>query len=170
METPPTVWLPDSKWTRVNDPVVLDWERVRSQIQHEDMLINHRITWAVQINTMLLAAFAAGVYFISDPEKAAGLATLDLTLPLRLLLIVFVLFGALVSLITFRSVKMANVQISELVDWWKARISSEMDRHPPLVGESHARSDKWLRYGYIVPIAFIGLWLALAAFVIITFM
>jgi len=47
-----------SEWAEHNDPEVLDWNRVRSEIEHEDNLTNHRLTWLLTSQGFLFAAFA----------------------------------------------------------------------------------------------------------------
>ncbi len=157
----PSRWSTNSSWDRSKDPIILDWDRVRSQIQHEDLLINHRITWLIQINAMLLAAFGAGVYFIKDPSRSGALSLEQISVSLLLAVLIF--FGALVSYITFRSVKIANSQIDWLVQWWITRTKGEAaSHHPRLVGAPEAKVDNALRYAYVVPITFTALWLGLA--------
>jgi hypothetical protein len=140
-------------------PIIVDWERVRAQIQHEDALINHRITWLIQINAMLLAAFAAGVWF-KDPGRANQLSPEQTTL--SLLLIIILSFGLLVSVVTVRSVKLANDQIDHLYKWWTERVKGEKELHPKLIGVPKRSVDRVFRYSYVVPAAFAVLWLALA--------
>jgi hypothetical protein len=168
----PRSWSPESAWDKWKDPVFVDWDRVRSQIEHEDHLINHRITWVIQINTMLLAAFAAAAYFFRAPGgDQKGTAE-----PIAVAIVVFVLvaFGVLVSYVTYRSVRLANKQIACLVEWWKERVKEDAGahpnlkealglHHPPIVGEAGHGFDIFFRYSYVVPASFFVLWLGLAA-------
>src|SRR5438046_812404 len=100
------------------DDLKFDWQRTRQQVEHEDALINHRITWNIQICAMLMAAFAAGVWFVRGPSVASPQATLSpyVLASIWIILSLLVLFGFLTSFITFRSVRMANVQIQQLQD------------------------------------------------------
>lgn len=40
-----------------NDEFIVDGKRARSQIEHEDNLIDHRMTWLILSNTFLFAGF-----------------------------------------------------------------------------------------------------------------
>ncbi len=155
----PASWHDGSTWDSSKDPIIVDWERVRGQIEHEDSLINHRITWVIQINAMLLAAFGAGVYFIKEPSRAANLSPQYLSL--SLLLVTLVLFGVLVSFIEFRSIKIANAQIEWLFHWWNERVKGEAASHPRIVGKPEIAMDRLFRFGYVIPVAFTVLWLLL---------
>jgi hypothetical protein len=132
-----------------------DWHCVRSQIEHEDGLINQRMTWAIQINQMLLAAFAAGVWFLVGNQNRGRV-----TAPVLIVLFILMGFAIVTNLITFRSVRMANRQIERLVAWWETQ-SKGSGQFPPLIGRPDSWIDKWLRYSYVVSMAFASLWLAL---------
>jgi hypothetical protein len=47
----------DNDWTEFNDPEIVDWKRVRSAIEHENDLTNHRFTWLMASQGFLFAAF-----------------------------------------------------------------------------------------------------------------
>ena len=35
----------DDKWDEFHDREIVDWKRVRSALEHENLLTNHRLTW-----------------------------------------------------------------------------------------------------------------------------
>ena len=36
---------PLNGWDECKDPEIVYWKRVRRLIEHEDLLVNHRVTW-----------------------------------------------------------------------------------------------------------------------------
>jgi len=58
-------------WDEFHDAEIVDWKRVRSAIEHENELTNHRLTWMLNSQAFLFAAFA--LTFASSPESVGDL-------------------------------------------------------------------------------------------------
>ncbi len=140
------------------------WEIVRKQVEHEDGLINHRITWNIQASAMLLAAFAGGIWLRS--ENTADLKGPPFTPEgsvVYVLLALLTIFGFVISYVTLRSVTMANCQIDLLNKWWVDLQAPALGGYPRLLGKAAPSFlDRHLGKGYVVPFCFCALWLILA--------
>jgi hypothetical protein len=60
----------NSNWEETRDKSMANWRRVRASIEHENQLINYRLTWLLNFETVLVTAFAFFVKAIdSDVNK-----------------------------------------------------------------------------------------------------
>jgi hypothetical protein len=118
-------------WEESKDPLICDWKRVRRQIEHEDTLINHRMTWLWTSNSLFLVSMAGILHAIP-----AGATT-----TVSALLVVTAIFlpvaAAVACLSLMRAIKAAMAQIGTLCRWWDDRVKlagSDPKSHPPLIG------------------------------------
>jgi hypothetical protein len=120
-ETTPTLenttWYPlvPSRW---NHEIVLQhYEILRSYVEHEDDLINSRLTWMLTINGFLFTAFALlGQHAIdlasgnaTPPVDSSRVVTLDF---LFVILFVIAALGGAVSFIASKAIKAAHYAIA----------------------------------------------------------
>ncbi|BBO33243.1 hypothetical protein [Lacipirellula parvula] len=48
----------EAGWDEFHDIAIVNWKRIRTSIEHENLLVNHRITWLIASQAFLFAAFA----------------------------------------------------------------------------------------------------------------
>ncbi len=149
--------MPDAdKWNESQDPDFANWKRIRLAVEHENLLLNSRMTWLLSAQAFLLAAYV--LVFTAT-------ARLDFT-PGRVVEANFLLY-ALTALGIFASgylslgLKAAYDQHYELVEWW-SRNRLNPDRHPPICGaEPRAFFLVYVPY-YVFGLSFVLIWVALA--------
>lgn len=126
-------------WDEFHDPGVVNWKRVRSVIEHENHLINHRIGWLLSSQAFLFAAFAlifqsaiANDLLYARPAPAAlaeggppsGAGVLpesrrpEYVGPVKAVLFVIPLVGFLVCLFILITVDAAHRHTFFLETWW----------------------------------------------------
>jgi len=88
---------------------VTNWQRARSVIEHENTLINHRVTWLLVSQAALLAAFGTLYTKLSNGEL--GKSTL-------FLLCFIALIGSVICLNVFYHVRNAQAQLNRITEWW----------------------------------------------------
>ncbi len=49
----------DDQRDEFHDQEIVDWKRVRAAIEHENLFVNHRLTWLFMSQLFLFAFFAA---------------------------------------------------------------------------------------------------------------
>lgn len=87
---------------------LVDWKRARAAIEHENLLVHHRMTWLISSHTGLFAV--AGVIIAN---KSA------LNLLFNPLLLVVSLLGFLFSFNVFVNMRRADIQGGRITKWWK---------------------------------------------------
>jgi hypothetical protein len=63
----------DAEWTEFSDPAIVDWKRVRSAIEHENVLTNQRFTWLLTSQGFLLGGFVLVFQASTKADVRAGL-------------------------------------------------------------------------------------------------
>lgn len=87
-----------------------DWKRVRTAIEHENTVVNHRLTWFFTIQLVLVAAVGA----IMKDLRAAGRTDLGLIIGLLIASVI----GFVLCLAIYTIIKDAHDQIDQLDRWW----------------------------------------------------
>lgn len=111
----------------VHNRSLIDWRRVRSAIEHENNLVNHRVTWLLLSQGALLATFSNLFskwveYSASVPGAVAPLpanttaAGVGPYLPIALVLLA--VLGLAISMNLRLSLRNAALQIFRLTVWW----------------------------------------------------
>ncbi len=126
---PRDLWHHD-RWGEFQDDQIVDWKRIRAVIEHENQLINHRITWLLVLQGALitwsgkLIAQVLGLEQCGPNQSCPQLGSL---LPVAL-------FGSLVSIFISITLSQAEKLIQEAVEWWKDRVEGDASKgfHPPL--------------------------------------
>jgi hypothetical protein len=162
---------------------VIDWQRARSVIEHENTLINHRVTWLLLSQAALLTAF--GTIYTKFSDKGAGNNAL-------LLLCFLSIFGSIICLNVFYHIKNAQEQLNRITKWWyrelydihthSAYLKQKYDdinkKHPPLHFwpnleskincDRSPRIEKLLIRTQELPLWFLGLWAVVVAVILVS--
>ena len=122
---------------------------IRSLIEHENELQNHRLTWLMTIQGLLFAALG----FAWDKQDAHALV------------IIFSILGIVVSLSSWSSLQLNHTAYEELHNWWEKHKPKDYDG-PPIVGHRASYNFMlWiLRPWRILPWTFILGWLTVVVF------
>lgn len=115
-----------------------DWNRIRAAIEHENTLVNQRLTWLLGAQTILFAGFGV-VFAVDNGERWQS----DLSTIIFLTAIAWV--AIIISVNIRRQIDLAGKQLAQLDSWWHrmdiASLDEEMQRklrakrlplHPPL--------------------------------------
>ena len=147
------------RWTEFSDQEIIDWKRVRSALEHENLLINQRFTWLLSCQGLLFAAYVLVFQSAIKTDVRAGLVPL-----FQIVLSALALAGILTGLFLSRGIHAAHQQHDVLKDWWTTHYRSPRLRHPPICGNEPRM---WVTLHYHqLPIVFQFVWLilVLAAF------
>ena len=145
----------DLDWDEFHDIHIVDWKRVRAAMEHENHLVNHRLTWFLSTQAFLFAAFALTFQAStqSKPEQQSFYP---------FVLAGFSLTGILVGIYIQRPLKTAELQHEELRRWWYKSIgnsdSTEASRHPPVCGDSPSWRDLLFPQSSF-PLLFVAAWI-----------
>lgn len=161
----------DSGWDEYKDPQIVNWKRVRAVIEHENMLINHRITWLLLSQGFLLALL--GSLGAACAKKAGDLGDIGMQLCKFLAsagLPVLMLAGIFICLVIAVTVSHAEIQIRSISNWWDKYFSHFDPNRPAINRHPHGhpaifRSKPSGFFGYmfrysLLASGFAGLWLA----------
>jgi ABC-type transport system involved in cytochrome c biogenesis permease subunit len=124
-------------------------------MEHENQLVNHRLTWFLSTQAFLFAAFALTFQAStqSKPEQQSFY---------QFVLAGFSLTGILVGIYIQRPLRTAELAHNSLRNWWHISIeyphSPEAQRHPPICGESPNWRDNWFPQS-IFPLLFVAAWI-----------
>jgi hypothetical protein len=146
-------------WDEFHDVDIVNWKRVRSALEHENLLVNHRLTWLLSSQAFLFAAFA--IIFQESAKNDVD--------PNRRVLYQFILAGlsttgVLVAFYIQRPIRTAEIQHENLVKWWRMQKLRDINAHPPICGEP-SRRDRYLPQSNF-PIVFVIAWSAFGFVVI----
>ncbi len=140
------VELARAEWDEFKNKACTDWKRVRAEIEHENLLINHRLGWLFTSQIFLLGGFAA-VFQASLKENL-----LTSSLPVQVVLLAISVVAVSICAFVTASVDAAHKQIEFLENWWFAHYLSKklkmmdifcvekLTDHPPINGIF----DEWL--------------------------
>lgn len=134
------------------------YDRLRSQVEHENELYNQRIVWLITMQAFLFATI--GLLLQSRIS-----ATLEWSARLDGLIVVISIVGVLVAMISNRILGNARRALDEIGRRWSARINtvppSVSDWFPNVQGVSGGSRFTLLRSGHL-PKVFILAWFAVA--------
>ncbi len=120
----------DPNWDEFHDDEIVDWKRVRSAIEHENELTNHRLTWMLNSQAFLFAAFA--LTFQASTKKDVAESFLPFY---KYVLAGISVTGILAAAYLASGLAAAQRQHEELEKWWACR-KKEQSRHPPISGKA----------------------------------
>ncbi|CAE6713977.1 hypothetical protein [Paraburkholderia haematera] len=138
-----------------SSPHIVAWKLARSAIEHENSLVNHRMTWFLLSQAFLFSAFV-GV-FIGPKDPASEFE------PLRPYLLIAVgLFAAYVCLVTNDGLQRAFVALEGITTNYNSLIDQYGD--DPIVPRAlHYWIKPTLIHQQKLPVATLLLWIALLA-------
>jgi hypothetical protein len=113
------------QWGEFSGRFIVDWKRIRSQIEHEDTLVHYRISWLLTFNGFLLAGFFVGVSSLKENASA------EVHSLVRLFFCLIPLLGIISSASIWQSARAAVLQIAYLNHWWIKQLenSSDEEKH-----------------------------------------
>ena len=121
--------IDDDQWDEFHDAEIVDWKRVRSAIEHENELTNHRLTWMLTSQAFLFAAFA--LMFQASTKTDVDKSLLPFY---KYVLAGISLTGILSAAYLSSGLAAAHKQHQLLEKWWADRITDDA-RHPPISGK-----------------------------------
>ncbi|MDG4595140.1 MAG: hypothetical protein P9F75_05520 [Candidatus Contendobacter sp.] len=157
----------DTDWDEFKDIEIVDWKRVRSAIEHENTLVNHRLTWLFSSQLFLFAFF--GLVFVSWIKKEPNN---DLVYFVPFVIGAISILAIVICMVIFCEVNSATTQLDSLQKWWDYRYrknhkrdekdENHDERHPPIQlwkGKPHVLLR--LLWSELIPIWFLVTWLCL---------
>jgi hypothetical protein len=176
------IWHYNS-WDEFHDEEIVDWKRCRLAIEHENQLVNHRLSWMFASQGFLFAAF--GAIWNSWKYSASTKASTE-TITSVAILTIICLVGIAVCAGIQMSVLEAEMQLASLDKWWyfggdcntdgaynsigeRIRLQKIRDAmHPPLQGGAHVRGKFMSRFFSFsnIPSWFIVTWVLVGSFAI----
>lgn len=139
-------------WDEFHDPEIVDWKRVRSAIEHENELTNHRLTWLLTSQAFLFAAFAL-VFQASTKTDVKD----ELRPFYQYILAGFAVTGLFACAYLSLGLLAAQRQHERLEAWWAKREQKMSRRHPPICGISPLFFLKLPYYSF--PLVFVVAWI-----------
>ncbi len=170
--------------SEIHNRGLINWRRVRSAIEHENTLVNHRVTWLLLSQAALLAAFASLYAKWLELSGGSSGTLVDSYIPVPLSLVA--ILGLVICFNLRVSLRNAATQLNRLTKWWYAipfQLLEEKKKdeaheayddahksHPPLHLNHEmewrltgARRERWraLFAIEVLPLYFVGSWLIL---------
>lgn len=143
----------DSSFQDFSAPDIVAWKLARSAIEHENSLVNQRMTWFLTGQAFLMTAFFLIV--VAD-IKGTGVLVKQFA---SVLLLVIGVYGAYLSLITYEGLNRAFIATSRITEGYNnLRLGNMFD---PIVPPLHLWEDPNLMHQQNLPIFSVGLWAAL---------
>jgi hypothetical protein len=164
------------RFDEFKDKSLADWKRVRSAIEHENTLVNHRLTWLLSSQAFLFTGF--GVIYSGNNNLYS-----------LMILAVIGMLGIAISFKIFVDIENAGKQLWRLDQWWHETHSYAKYKEQPYVpnqtnidrrlvayqklGKYHPelqfmqkRKLFWLDKGVKLEIAFITAWVVILSVVV----
>lgn len=99
------------RFDEFKDPRYADWKRVRLAIEHENTLVNHRITWLLTSQGFIITVLGAA---FNEAQKTEGMNFQNVGVLAALLSFISLLICRAISL----SLRDADLQLNNLDKWW----------------------------------------------------
>lgn len=165
------------RFDEFKDQALADWKRIRAAIEHENTLINHRLTWLLTSQGFLFTGFGV-VFSTLKPGDTNPYAVIILSIIAAL--------GMAISFKIFVDIEDAAKQLLDLDRWWytnyppdefsNAAYASDIKKreaaqgklqkcHPALQGRRNRRMF-WLDKGLKVEISFFMAWIVILSGVV----
>jgi len=165
----------DLRFDEFKDEDFANWKRVRAAIEHENTLVNHRLSWLFSSQAFLFTAFTVLFNTWKNSNSTTDIATKNQFL---FLLILIALIGFFICLFIQRGLNAAEDHLQELDKWWYRKVDNSipggysvwnnrtrrkelMDlkrfKHPPMQGWVVRSWDRWFNYS-VTPVLFLLAW------------
>lgn len=149
----------DADWDEFHDDEIVDWKRVRSAIEHENELTNHRLTWLLTSQGFLFAAFSL-IFQASTKTDVKD----ELRIFYYYILAGFAFTGIIISFYLWLLLQGAEIQHEKLRTWWLEKFEGRDDpRHPSICGDPKWTSRVFPASG--LPFLFVVSWII---FIVVT--
>jgi hypothetical protein len=173
----------ETVWDEFHDDEIVDWKRCRSAIEHENTLVNHRLSWLFASQSFLFASFGVVWNAWKNPSGANSVPAQTS----MVFLVIIAITGIVVCTAIQQSLLCAEKQIVHIDRWWYLKGAHEsgerykddnernMQRanrdqsHPPIQGDIHIEGNFFTRVlsFTFLPNWFNAVWLLLAFTVVI---
>lgn len=165
------------RFDEFKDQELADWKRIRAAIEHENTLINHRLTWLLTSQGFLFTGFGVVFSTIKQGHKNPYAV---------IILFVIAVLGMAISFKIFVDIEDAANQLLDLDCWWYSKYAPEdfsnsgyasdinmreraqeklQECHPALQGRRN-RKMFWLDKGLKVEISFFVAWVVILSGVV----
>lgn len=135
------------------------YEAIRKQIEHEDSLCNHRMTWFIALNAFLFSGYGFSLGAESGPNGALMKSTLENARDAMAAL------GILTSIATVVSLGAAQLSIYRLVTRWYSHAGKNEKIFPQIIGNHSPSRTFGTAMGavplYFIPLLCLSTWLSL---------
>src|SRR5215831_731060 len=133
----------------------------RGYLEHEDELINRRLSWNLTLQGFLFAAYGVTLQAITNKSPNH-----DLTKHLSILLYLFPLLGGAVSTLSYMAIYAAQKAIDQLREDWNAvakglRCIGRGLPLPYLTGGGHDTANRYGTRAHLIPLFIILAWLVI---------
>ncbi|HET7062265.1 MAG TPA: hypothetical protein VFI43_08820 [Nitrosospira sp.] len=168
------IWISSGKSSNDRSPSqskeedLENWKRVRTAIEHENNLVNQRLSWLFTSQALLFSAFALILTTFLKEEAAqfspAHPATEYVSLApyVSIILVVLAVTGGYIYMAVGVSLLAAHRQLCALTDWWDDHCTDKSG-HPELHNFLAKESPSFVS-AENVPFVFFGAWLLLLSF------
>jgi len=153
----------DTEWDEFKDSEIVDWKRIRTSIEHENLLTNHRFTWLLTSQGFLVTAFLV----IWQSSLRVGI-TQDERMPFLWILSAISFLAFFMSIHLSLGLLAAHEHHKRLQAWWDIRKGMDKDRHPPICG-SDPTFFRRIPY-YVLGAVFAFTWLVFTAVVFFNYL
>ncbi|MHC5735043.1 RipA family octameric membrane protein [Nostoc sp.] len=136
-----------------NDDLDSIWKIARDLIEHEDNLINHRMTWLITSNFFLFSAF----FVIFNPQFGSQPVA-------KIFSLLIPLIGIVICWIVWQLVRSAAGQVNEVNNWWREQLNNypeNKQNYPFLIGQSKYSFKDWKNIYSIIPFVMMLAWVML---------
>ncbi len=168
---------------------LINWRRARSVVEHENNLVNHRVTWLFSSQTVLLSAFGVLYALLAKPSiplvQEIKVPTLQKCFDSGTIVIPLLLVAALgpfICINIYWQIRSASIQISRVTDWWyevalagdskeqRRKAFDDLNRRHPHLHFWRDTENKIMPLGFVnyyvlrgeaLPLYFVALWFGL---------
>ncbi|MFN9638385.1 MAG: hypothetical protein ACK55D_16955 [Synechococcaceae cyanobacterium] len=150
-------------WDEFKDPAVVDWKCVRRLIEHEDQLVNQRITWLLSSQSFLLLLIGAMMSLMGNQCAASSVGSQFCQFLSADLMLLPPLIGMVTSAFTAITISQAERQSRVVTEWWHTQYPNGFSYNPPAFPSRPDRQNLfacWFRYSMLASI-FAAAWLGL---------
>lgn len=133
------------------------YEQTRAQIEHEDLLINHRLTWLFTLNGFLFTAFAFSLSAEATAWSKDG--WIDFSNRIHYIRNCLAMAGVGSSFILLFGIVAASMSMRSLTKKCEHTIKDKKDDYPQVIGNIPHGMWLGLLPTWILPVIFCGIWL-----------
>jgi hypothetical protein len=132
------------------------WEKIRHIIEAEDIVINHRLTWALVINGFLLAAVASLAVSLQKADHASYRIPILVALLLALTVV-----GSLVCQVAANLLRVPLHHHYRIRRWWEQYCATnriDPSHYPPVTGWKTEYNELKMHSLHLIPVYLLYFW------------